>query len=74
MIEMLLASIQMIGHIMVEEVVRRYREILSNFGFIRIHYRTIGTNPWLCLIMTGPTSFAPIIETASRIVDNSGGQ
>lgn len=24
--------------------------------------------------MTGPTSFAPIIETAIGIVDNSGGQ
>lgn len=32
MIEMLLASIQMIGHVMVEEVVRRYREIVPHIN------------------------------------------
>ena len=45
--------------------------------FLSFKYNSVLRLTWLICgdnVLTGPTSFAPIIETAMGIVDSSGGQ
>lgn len=66
-----------------EEVLARYREIVPHLKLAGINFidspvilKKIITRPNIrrCVHKTGPTSFAPIIEMAITIVEQSAGQ
>lgn len=71
-----------------EEVLTRYRELVPHGKIGRLVFFTLILKTLLISVITvileikisvfsiciGPTSFAPIIETAISIVDESGGQ
>lgn len=70
-----------------EEVLERYRELvpqlklagiwnigLSSFPFLFLYLLSALFLCYLCRLLAGPTSFAPVIEMAITIVEQSGGQ
>ncbi|KAH1237015.1 E3 ubiquitin-protein ligase RGLG2 [Glycine max] len=64
-----------------EEVLSRYRDIVPRLRLAGVAFTNNLTLHFLnrlsmthCIYVTGPTSFAPIIEMAMTIVEQSGGQ